>query len=163
MELEEALQAGNIVVIDDMVGIIMSNNMIYYNKSCFDSVGGFKEHFDTYFDTYEEFYIYKVCSDTTIDITELLESGVVYMKYNLECFEKVFEHKKLTLENIEYNKEYRAKDKCNNDLIIKKINMMERDYMIFLICNDGIYLDESVERIDKCIDIKDIKEIKVGV
>ena len=159
MELEEALQAGNIVVIDDMVGIIMSNNMIYYNDGSFDGVENLKENLDIY----EEFYIYKVCSDTTIDITELLESGVVYMKYNLECFEKVFEHKKLTLENIEYNKEYRAKDKCNNDLIIKKINMMERDYMIFLICNDGIYLDEYVERIDKWTDIKNIEEIEVDV
>ena len=157
MELKEALQAGNIVVIDDMVGIIMSNNMIYYNKGCFDSVEVFKE----YFDTHEEFYIYKVCSDTIIDITELLESGVVYMKYNAEYFEKVFKHKKLTLENIEYNKEYRAKDEHNNDLIIKKINMMERDYIISLTCNDGIYLDEYIERIDKWTDIKNIEEIKV--
>lgn len=159
MKLEEALQAGNIVVIDDMVGIIMSNNMIYYNKSCFDSVGVFKEHFDTH----EEFYIYKVCSDTIIDITELLESGVVYMKYNLECFEKVFEHKKLTLENIEYNKEYTAKDEYNNGLVIKKINMMEGDYIISLREDNGLYLDEYIERIDKWTDIKDIKEIKIDV
>lgn len=159
MELEEALQAGNIVVIDDMVGIIMSNNMIYYNKNCFDMVGNFKEHFDTH----EEFYIYKVCSDTIIDITELLESGVVYMKYNLECFEKVFEHKKLTLENIEYNKEYTAKDEYNNGLVIKKINMMEGDYIISLREDNGLYLDEYIERIDKWTDIKDIKEIKIDV
>ena len=158
MELEEALQAGNIVVIDDMVGIIMSNNMIYYNDGSFDGVENLKEHFDTH----EEFYIYKVCSDTTIDITELLESGVVYMKYNLECFEKVFEHKKLTLENIEYNKEYRAKNKYG-DLVIKKINMMKGDYVISLREDNGLYLDEYIERIDRWTDIKDIKEIKVDV
>ena len=159
MDFKEALQAGNIIVVDDMVGVIMSNNMVYYNNGCFDGVGNLKENLEVY----EELYIYKVCSDTIIDMTELLESGVVYMKYNLECFEKVFEHKKLTLENIEYNKEYTAKDEHNNGLVIKKINMMEGDYIISLRDEDGLYLDEYIERIDKWTDIKDIKEIKIDV
>ena len=40
MELKEALQAGNIVVSNGLVGVIMSNNMVYYNNGCFDRVGG---------------------------------------------------------------------------------------------------------------------------
>ena len=40
---------------------------------------------------------------------------------------------------------------------------MERDYIISLICNDGIYLDEYIERIDRWTDIKNIEEIEVDV
>ena len=42
MKLKEALQAGNIVVTNGLVGVIMSNNKVYYNNGCFDRVGDFE-------------------------------------------------------------------------------------------------------------------------